>query len=121
MRLTVVFLVLGALWAAPALAQTVPGEELRARRATIPPKIDGLLDDELWAVEPLQLDRWMSYNPLRGEPEQQKTSVWIGYDNEAIYFAFRCYDAEPDKIRSTISRPTLARSCGRRCCCCSGC
>jgi hypothetical protein len=103
-RLTVVLLVLCALWAAPALAQAVPGEELRARRATIPPKIDGLLDDDLWAVEPLQLDRWMSYNPLRGEPEQQKTSVWIGYDNEAIYFAFRCYDAEPDKIRSTISR-----------------
>ena len=50
------------------------------------------------------LDRWMSYNPLRGEPEQQRTSVWIGYDNEAIYFAFRCYDDEPDKIRSTISR-----------------
>ncbi len=26
------------------------------------------------------------------------------YDDEAIYFAFRCYDTEPDKIRSTISR-----------------
>ena len=79
-------------------------EDLRARRATVPPKIDGLLDDELWSAEPLPLDRWMSYNPLRGEPEQQQTEVWIGYDNEAIYFAFRCYDTEPDKIRTTISR-----------------
>ena len=42
--------------------------------------------------------------PFGGEPEQQRTSVWIGYDSEAIYFAFRCYDDEPAKIRSTISR-----------------
>ena len=87
-----------------AFAQTADRQELRARRATVPPKIDGLLDDELWATEPLQLDVWMSYNPLRGEPEQQRTKVWIGFDDEAIYFAFRCYDTEPDKIRSTISR-----------------
>ena len=104
MRVTVVFLVMWALWAAPVLAQTAPKEELHARRATVAPKIDGLLDDDLWSVEPFQLERWMSYNPLRGEPEQQRTSVWVGYDEEAIYFAFRCYDAEPDKIRSTISR-----------------
>jgi hypothetical protein len=98
-----VFMIYGLL-PAPAPAQTAGREELRAIRATVPPKIDGLLDDELWSTEPLQLDRWMSYNPLRGEPEQQQTKVWIGFDNEAIYFAFRCYDAEPDKIRSTISR-----------------
>src|SRR4030095_7383130 len=79
-------------------------QDLRARLAAVPPKIDGVLDDELWSGEPLPLDKWMSYNPLRGEPEQQRTSVWIGYDSQAIYFAFRCYDAEPDRIRSTISR-----------------
>ena len=45
----------------------------------------------------------MSYNPLRGEPEQQRTKVWIGFDNQAIYFAFRL-DTDPDRIRSTISR-----------------
>jgi len=98
-----VFLV-SALLPATGLAQTPAREDLHARRATVPPKIDGVLDDELWSDEPLALDRWMSYNPLRGEPEQQRTRVWIGYDNEAIYFAFRCYDAEPDKIRTTISR-----------------
>ena len=79
-------------------------EGLRARHASVPPKIDGVLDDELWSDEPLQLDNWMSYHPLRGEPELQRTSVGIGYDSEAIYFAFRCYDDEPAKIRSTISR-----------------
>ena len=48
--------------------------ELHARHGARPaPKIDGVLDDELWSGEPLPLDRWMSYNPLRGEPEQQRT------------------------------------------------
>jgi hypothetical protein len=93
-----------ALLPAAALAQTPPREDLHARRAAVAPKIDGVLDDELWSSEPLPLDRWMSYNPLRGEPEQQRTSVWVGYDSQAIYFAFRCYDTDPDKIRSTISR-----------------
>jgi hypothetical protein len=87
-----------------AAAQTAPRQEIQARRATVPPKLDGLLDDDLWDSDPLPLERWMSYNPLRGEPEQQKTSVWMGYDAEAIYFAFRCFDEEPDKIRATISR-----------------
>jgi hypothetical protein len=87
-----------------AAAQTSARQELRARRAATPPKLDGILDDEVWSGAPLQLDQWMSYNPLRGEPEQQRTNVWIGYDESAIYFAFRCFDAEPDRIRSTISR-----------------
>ena len=104
MRLVIAVFLVSALLPATGLAQTPAREDLHARRATVPPKIDGVLDDELWSDEPLALDRWMSYNPLRGEPEQQRTRVWIGYDNEAIYFAFRCYDAEPDKIRTTISR-----------------
>jgi hypothetical protein len=103
-RVVAAVFVVFALLAMPVLAQTPSHEDLRARRATVPPKIDGVLDDDLWSGEPLPLDRWMSYNPLRGEPEQQRTSVWIGYDDQAIYFAFRCYDDEPGKIRSTISR-----------------
>ena len=50
------------------------------------------------------LDPWVSYNPLRGEPEKQRTSVWVAYDDDAIYFAFRCFDDEPGKIRTTITR-----------------
>jgi hypothetical protein len=110
-RFVPALLVVSALVPVTAPAQAQTREDLRARRATVPPKIDGVLDDELWSSDPLPLDRWMSYNPLRGEPEQQRTSVWIGYDNEAIYFAFRCYDAEPDRIRSD-RRSAGATTCG---------
>ena len=89
---------------AQSTAPPIVPAELSARRATTPPRIDGILDDEVWSGAPLGLGTWMSYNPLRGEPEQQHTDVWIAFDNEAIYFAFRCFDAEPDRIRTTISR-----------------
>jgi hypothetical protein len=86
--------------------QPQPGEphDLQARRVTIPPKLDGILDDEAWASGPQALDPWMSYNPLRGQKELLSTQVWVAYDDKAIYFAFRCLDPEPDKIRTTISR-----------------
>ena len=47
-------------------AQSTEPTELRARRATTSPKIDGILDDEVWSGDPLPLERWVSYNPLRG-------------------------------------------------------
>ncbi len=86
------------------LAQGSAGTVLRPVRITTPPKLDGILDDEAWAGEPLPLDGWSSYNPMRGEAPAEQTQVWIGYDEEALYFAFRCLDTQPEKIRTTISR-----------------
>jgi hypothetical protein len=85
------------------LAEAQAGE-LRATRAAAPPVLDGVLDDPAWTGEALPLTGWISYNPLRGEPASQTTRVWIAYDDRNIYFAFRCLDTEPDRIRSTIAR-----------------
>src|SRR5687767_9060245 len=83
-----------------------PGEphDLQAKRVMTPPKLDGVLDDEAWTAGPEVLDPWMSYNPMRGQQELLQTQVWIAYDDKALYFAFKCLDPEPDKIRTTISR-----------------
>jgi hypothetical protein len=80
--------------------------DFRVPRATEPPRIDGVLDDEVWRQEPLRLGEWVSYNPLRGDtmPMTLRTEVRIAYDDRDIYFAFHCFDNEPDKIRTTISR-----------------
>jgi hypothetical protein len=99
--LTIAFV---ASLAAPALAQDGARAEIRPVRATAPPKVDGILDDQIWSGDPIPAEQWVSYNPLRGEPGQQRTQVWMGYDAEAIYFAFKCFDPEPDKIRTTITR-----------------
>ncbi len=68
-----------------------------------PPKIDGRLDDACWALTPLEKE-FTSYNPRYGDLLPQKTIVFVGYDQEAVYFAFRCHDAEPDKIKTSIAR-----------------
>ena len=93
-----------AVSTAPASSQTQTALELHATPAMTPPKLDGVLDDAVWAREPMPLEGWASYDPLRGEPARQRTSVWIAYDDEALYFAFRCFDDEPSKIRTTITR-----------------
>jgi hypothetical protein len=101
------FVVVGLIHAAAPsqlLAQAAGGADLRPVRITTPPKLDGILDDEAWSTAPLPLDGWRSYNPMRGEPPAERTEVWIGYDDEALYFAFRCLDTQPERIRTTISR-----------------
>src|SRR4029453_8598274 len=83
---------------------TTPLAPLRATRLSTPPVIDGALDDEAWTGAPLPTDKWLSYNPLHGDSVAQQTSVWVGYDNDALYFAFRCDDPEPSRIKTSITR-----------------
>src|SRR5688572_6275595 len=77
------------LMAGAAFAQTA--DDVPISRAPVPPKIDGILDDEAWKVAPLPMtfDQWVSYNPVRGDkmPEVFRTEVRITYDDRNIYFA----------------------------------
>ncbi|HVH26055.1 MAG TPA: DUF5916 domain-containing protein [Vicinamibacterales bacterium] len=100
----------GCTWVAVVLsALAVPASadaqaDFHVARVSTPPLIDGQLTDEAWNDAPLDLDRWISYNPLRGEPMAFKTDVRIVYDSRFIYFAFHCFDTEASRIRTTISR-----------------
>src|SRR5438093_6498514 len=89
------------------VVRQVCGQERAAfgvARASAPPKIDGILDDEAWQQTPLVLGDWISYNPLYGEKLIFQTEVRLVYDDKNLYFAFHCFDPEPAKIRTTISR-----------------
>ncbi|MDH5715120.1 MAG: carbohydrate binding family 9 domain-containing protein, partial [Candidatus Aminicenantes bacterium] len=72
-------------------------------RASVPPKIDGSLDDEAWEGSPLTKE-FITYNPLYGEVLPQKTVIWLAYDSKNLYFAFKCYDTEPEKIKTSITK-----------------
>ena len=56
--------------------------------------------------------QWKSYNPNRGDnmPDVYKTDVRITYDDRNIYFAFHCFDNEPDKIRTNVAKRDAAFS-----------
>ena len=86
----------------PVEAQTLP--DFHVSRAGMPPKIDGDLSDAVWEGPPLVLEEWVSYNPLRGEKNGPPTEVRVAYDDRYLYFAFHCFDNEPDRIRTTLSK-----------------
>jgi hypothetical protein len=86
--------------------------EYRVPRAAEPPKLDGILDDQVWTQGPMPTGPWVSYNPNRGDkmPDVYKTDVRIAYDDRNIYFAFHCFDNEPAKIRSNVAKRDAAFS-----------
>jgi hypothetical protein len=91
------------LAAVPVLAQDRP--RLEPVRTTTPPTIDGRLDDAVWQGAPLVPETdWLTYNPLNGDHIPQRTEVRVAYDDRALYFAFRCDDPEPQRVRGTLSR-----------------
>ncbi|MFB3906238.1 MAG: DUF5916 domain-containing protein [Acidobacteriota bacterium] len=78
--------------------------EMNIARTPVAPVLDGKLDDEAWSNSKLSLGEWLTYNPVRGDKLAQTTEVWCTYDRQALYFAFRCLDPEPKKVKTSISR-----------------
>ena len=77
---------------------------MHAYRVDRPPTIDGRLDDEAWTHAPVETTEWLSYNPLHGDKIAQHTTVWVAYDDNFFYFAFKCDDPEPQGIKTSVSR-----------------
>ena len=99
-----VALVLAAAGAAQPAPTATPRPEVAPVRVGVPPVIDGSLEDEAWQAAVLPLTEWLTYNPVNGDRIAQTTEVRAVYDDRHIYFAFRCVDPEPARVRSTLSR-----------------
>lgn len=87
-----------------AHAQTDARIQLHLSETSTPPTIDGRLNDEVWLQAPLPTGEWRSYSPLYGDTIPQKTTVWMTYDHENLYVAFRCDDLEPAGVKTSVSR-----------------
>jgi hypothetical protein len=85
-------------------AQQFLRPELHAPRAVAAPVIDGVLSDETWQASPLETGEWLSYNPLNGDRIPQLTTVWLTYDADYLYIAFKCDDPEPSGIKTSVTR-----------------
>ena len=68
-----------------------------------PPRLDGVLDDEIWKIAPLH-EGFRQRDPDEGKPATERTTFQIAYDDEAFYFGIMCYDSEPDKIVAQLIR-----------------
>jgi hypothetical protein len=75
---------------------------LRPLKTETPPVIDGVLDDPVWKVAPHETG-FKTWTPDYGIDMKENTVVYYAYDRENLYFAFRCFDSEPNKIKASIT------------------
>ncbi|MCX6377728.1 MAG: DUF6067 family protein, partial [Armatimonadetes bacterium] len=68
-------------------------------RASAPPVIDGRLDDACWRSGP-QIARFMRLDEYK--PAREQTSVYLAYDDQALYVAFKCTEPEMPKLSATL-------------------
>ena len=63
--------------------------------------IDGRLDDAVWKTAAVLTD-FTQYEPVEGIPSTEETQVRVFYSGDAIYFAVRAWDSEPDLILARL-------------------
>jgi len=75
---------------------------LKPLKTDTPPVIDGILDDLAWQKAP-HVTGFKTWHPDFGKDMADKTVVYYAYDPENLYFAFRCFDSQPNKIKASVS------------------
>jgi hypothetical protein len=90
-------------WSARAdVGQRTGVPHVRAGHLDHPPRIDGRLDDEVWAAVPVTAAFTQKF-PREGQPPSEPTAVRIGYDEDAIYLAFSCVQRTA-AVRNRLTR-----------------
>lgn len=82
---------------APSATANHTKKSFTAVRTATPPKIDGRLDDAVWA-HAVALEDFHQVDPQEFGTPSQPTILYVLYDDNAIYIGARMYDKEPDKI-----------------------
>jgi hypothetical protein len=96
-------LLTGAAPAASAQQIREPAAEVRAVRLTTPLRVDGRLDDEIYASLP-PINGFVQVLPVEGVPATEDTDVWIFFDDENLYIAAFCHDSQADQMAANELR-----------------
>ena len=69
---------------------------MRTTRIAEPLKIDGRLDEEIYAqLQPIT--GFIQQLPRNGAPATEETQVWLTFDNRNFYVSARCLDTQPER------------------------
>jgi hypothetical protein len=91
-----------------SISMAFPNTVLQPRKTETPPRIDGRLDDKIWESAPF-VTGFKTYYPDFGIDMPEQTIVYMVYDRENLYFGFKCFDSQPDKIKASIARRDTIR------------
>lgn len=89
MRYTLLVLLVGILWSQKIVT---------AKRVDTPPIIDGVLEETWFNTTPVT--DFVQQEPDEGAPPSESTEVYILYDDQNLYVAFRCFQ---DKVKAWVS------------------
>ncbi|MBI3789112.1 MAG: carbohydrate binding family 9 domain-containing protein, partial [Ignavibacteriales bacterium] len=84
-------------------------ESLKPVRTEAPPQIDGKLDDPVWA-KAMSVTSFRTFIPDFGKVIPESTVAYSAFDDENLYFAFRCFDPNPGTIKATIGQRDNVRT-----------
>ena len=98
------FFTLAKISSQTAAKDSISRKKLTISKITSPPKIDGILDEELWNNAPIA-ENFIERNPKNGqkEPEDFKTTVKVVYDDTGIYFGIAMMDPNPQNIQKELT------------------
>ena len=77
--------------------------EIKAIRTETPPKIDGKLDDACWQNS-AKTGGLIQFEPQRGEPATQPTTIYLAYDANKLYVAFECFKTDMHNLAANQTR-----------------
>jgi Domain of unknown function (DUF5916)/Carbohydrate family 9 binding domain-like len=88
----------------PDSESSASGEKsVRIQRASTPPVIDGVMNEEIWQRAPV-IDDFHQVNPVEFAEPTERTEVRILYGRDALYIGARMYDREPNLINARVLR-----------------
>ncbi|MDX1421465.1 MAG: DUF5916 domain-containing protein, partial [Rubricoccaceae bacterium] len=80
-----------------------PSHTAFAIQADQRPRVDGHLDEAIWAQAPLATE-FVQRAPNPGQPATERTEVAVLYDDAALYVGFRCYVSDPSTLVARLAR-----------------
>ena len=91
--------------AAPAvIARDAAGRAtVRAVRIAEPIRVDGRLDEAVYASVPALSD-FIQTDPDHGAPATEKTEVWLLFDDDNVYVVGRCWETAPERLMANEMR-----------------
>ena len=96
-------------------ARLIPGSpavDVRLNSTTIPRLTHPPVLEDFANMQPgsdaarqmAKVSNFTQQQPKDGSPPSQKTEAYFGYDDKNLYIVAVCFDTEPDKIRSHLTR-----------------
>jgi len=77
--------------------------EIMIPRFTVPPVLDGKLDDSAWQQATQSMSFLIFSEPGDGEEPGEPTEAYLGFDDENLYIGFRCYDSQMGDLAATMT------------------